>query len=181
MADWLAEPYHMICASSEAESKKYHMYVGKSGRRWLVADVRNAGEYIYVEGGPNSRGFAGRTLRFELVDGGFVELQGPWCTEPEGLFKDTGIDVRDKFLTFCVIAKRRRYIDKGTRLVMVDILYKDDEPQLGPYGRPEIKALAKKFATELGHSVQYHYSTLGGGSTGPVDPEGMGYVEPPGE
>lgn len=176
MTDWLAKPYYMICASAEAESKKYHMYVGKSGRRWLVADVPNAGEHVYVEGGPNSRGFAGREISFELVDGTILVLKGPWKTT-EGLFKDTGIDVSDKFSTFCVIAKSRRYVNG--RLVMVDVLYKDDEPKLGFYGRPEIREMAKRFATELGHSVQYHYDTRGGGCTAPVDPEGMGYTPLP--
>lgn len=167
--------YQQFCGSAEAEARKYRLHIGKSGRKWLVGDVPNSAEAIYVEGGPNSRGFAGRELTFPLVGGGEVKLKGPWHTNCDALLADTGIDVRDKTLSFCVIAKRRvqETIPPSniySKTVLLDILYMDKEPVLGPYSRPEIQVMAKAMAVKLGHSIYLHKETHGGGGCGPVDP-----------
>jgi len=44
----------MICASADAEDRRYHKHVGKSGKIWLVADQEDCAGNVYVEGGPNS-------------------------------------------------------------------------------------------------------------------------------
>lgn len=173
--DWMAPPYSMFSASGEVAENLHRMYVGKSGKRWIVADRKNAGEYVYVEGGPNSDGFGGRTIKFDLTDGTSVSLKGPWHSNPEALFADTGVDVRDQFYTYCVIAKDRAY--PNNRLVMVDVLYRDYDLVLGTFDRPDVDAMAKMFANELGHSVQVHKITHGGSSTAPVNPDGKGFIK----
>lgn len=179
--------YRMFSGSAEAAKHKYHKYVGKSGRIWLVADIPNAGENVYVEGGPNSDGFGGSELKFELQGSDeIVTLKGPWHSNSEALFEDTGVDVRDRFYTFCVIAKwRDTEIDPINRhyprTVMNGVLYRDEQPVLGSFDRPEIKKLAKDFANSLQHSVYVYKETRGGSSNVPVDPDGKGFILAPRE
>ena len=103
MTDFTPQRQPMICGSAVAEQNVYWLHVGKNGHRWLVADRPDCGSYVYVEGGPDSDGFGGRTLRFELVTGEVLELKGPWHSNSEALFAATGVDVRDKHLTFGVV------------------------------------------------------------------------------
>lgn len=168
MADFTTRGYSMICASSEAERHEYYKFVGKSGRIWLVAEVSYAGEHVYVSGDENSQGFGGRTLRFNLVNGEGLDLKGPWHSNPEALFQDTGVDVRGRHRTFCVIAKYREF--NGDKCTFKDVLYQDREPVLGYFDRPDVKKLAKNFAIELGHSVYVYKETKGGSSNFSVDP-----------
>ena len=105
--DFVVGRQPIICGSAEAESRKYYKYVGKSGKIWLVADQEDAAANIYAEGGPNSDGFGGRTLTFQLVNGSEIKLKGPWHTNAQALFEETGIDVRDRHYTFVVISRRR--------------------------------------------------------------------------
>jgi len=115
--NWIDEPYRMQSGRYEAEIRKYKKLIGKSGRIWLVAIQDNPADNIYVSaasaenqpGYKGFRGFAGRTLTFELEDGDILELQGPWATNSDALFKDTGYDIRDKYLTFGVIGLSRKY------------------------------------------------------------------------
>lgn len=172
--DFIIQRQPMICGSAEAESRKYHKYLGKNGRTYLVADQPDAGANIYVEGGPNSDGFGGRTLTFPLVDGGEVKLKGPWHTNSGDLFANTGVDVRDRHYTFVVIS-RRRESGKNYESIMVDVLYKDDEPQLGSFHRGDL--LARQWAKETGAPVFLYSQSSGGSSCGQVKPDQVFYWE----
>jgi hypothetical protein len=167
--DYIEEPYRMICGSHEAEVRKYKMYVGKSGRRWLVAIQPNEADNIYVEGGPNSDGFAGRTLDFTLENGEVVSLKGPWHTNSGSLFADTGVDIRDKNLTFVVIGLDRTYTDKGYRTIIKDVIYKDEKPTIGEYYRGT--KLAMSLAKKLNKPVMCYSKSAEGSSSGFVYPD----------
>ena len=159
----------MICSSAEAESRKYFLYKSKKGRKWLVADQPNAGDNVYVEGGPNSEGFAGRTLTFPLVNGEEVSLQGPWHTTSNGLFAATGVDVRDKCLTFGVISHERK-CNSAYETEMIDVIYQDEKPIIGTFDR--VREIAQKIANKLGKAVFCYSESKGGSSCGQVKPEG---------
>jgi hypothetical protein len=168
--DYIEEPYRMICGSYEAEIRKYKMYMGKSGRRWLVAIQPNEADDIYVEGGPNSNGFAGRTLNFTLEGGEVVSLKGPWHSSSGSLFGDTGVDIRDKHLTFTVIGLDRTHTeDRSYRTIIKDIIYQDKEPVIGEYYRGT--KIAMKLAKELNKPVMCYSKSTGGGSSGLVYPD----------
>lgn len=188
--------YQQISASGEVAARKFHMVKGKSGMRWLYSAVdQDVASFVYVEGGPGSRGFGSRDIRFELVEGGAVLLTGPWHSNADAMFRDTGIDVRDKMFSFCVIAKRRgriKFIGETafgpreiTRDTLEDVLYMDKAPVLATFERPEIKEMAEWFADMLGHSVYLYKETRGGSSNGSVDPVNLvtgqrhPYVAPP--
>jgi hypothetical protein len=174
VSDYVIGRQPMRCGSREAEIRKYHKYVGKSGKVWLVADQPNAAANVYVEGGPNSDGFAGRTLTFPLVDGSEIKLKGPWHANSESLFADTGIDVRDCHYTFVVISRRR---ESGPHLetICVDVLYRDDEPQLGSFHRGDV--LARQWAQWIGAPVHLYSGSEGGASSGFVKPDQTFYWE----
>lgn len=164
MADYKIEPSQMVSASGEASKYKYRLYHSGSGKQWLVADIPNAGDEVYMEGGPNSQGFGGATLAFELLGGGEIKLKGPWHSSSHALWEAIGIDVRDKHLTFVVISRGRRY--ENGQAILTDVIYKDEEPVIGSFDR------GKELARRLGHYIRrnlYLYSKSSGGSScGPI-------------
>lgn len=164
----------MICGSAEAESRKYHKYIGKSGKIWLVADQEDAAANVYVEGGPNSDGFAGRTLTFPLVEGGEIKLKGPWHANSDSLLADTGVDVRNKHRTFVVISRDRKCGERYES-IMVDVLYKDEDWQIGSFHRGDL--LAREWAREIGAPVFLYSQSAGGSSNGQVKPDAVFYWE----
>lgn len=172
--DYVIQRQPMVCGSSEAESRRYYRYLGKNGRTYLVADQPDAGANVYVEGGPNSDGFGGRTLTFPLVDGGEVKLKGPWHTNSGDLYQQTGVDVRDKHYTFVVVS-RRRESGKNYESVCVDVLYKDAEPQLGSFHRGDL--IAREWARKLDQKVHLYSASKGGSSSGFVEPDQVFYWE----
>lgn len=150
----------MICASAEAESHQYEVAVGKDGRRWLH---NGTGDNIYHEGEPGSQGFGGRTLTFELKDGTKLELKGPWHSNSDALFADTGVDLRAMHKTFTVVARGREYPkghgwDAGP--TMIDVVWRDEEPTYGTFNRGEEKA--QELADQLGEKLFYYTRTSGG-------------------
>ncbi len=163
-------PYSMICGSAEAEKHRYHIHVDKSGKRWLVADQPDCASNVYVEGGPNSNGFGGRELSFTLVDGSILKLKGPWHTNADSLFQATGVDVRDKYLTYGVVAEKREYRKKdgGMRATLISILHQDAKPVIGKFNR--IQQIALGIAKKLNQTVQYYSESAGGSSCGPISP-----------
>jgi hypothetical protein len=167
--DYIEEPYRMICGSYEAEIRKYKMYIGKSGKRRLVAIQPNEADDIYVEGGPNSDGFAGRTLNFILESAEVVSLKGPWHTRADSLFQDTEIDLREKYLTFVVIGLDRGCTDVGYRTIIKDVIYKDEKPTIGEYYRGT--KIAMKLAKELNKPVMCYSKSTGGSYSGLVYPD----------
>ena len=158
----------MISSQADLQGRKYHLFTGKSGRRWLVADQKAAAENVYVEGKKGSDGFGGATLTFELVTGGELKLTGPWKVGADGLFEDTGHDVRDTHYTRGIIALRKEYQKWGSPALFYDVLHYDEEPVFGSYDR--IKNMAKAFANELGVKVFTAMIAKGGGSSGWEEP-----------
>lgn len=172
--DYVVQRQPMRSGQGEAQSRRYHKHIGKGGRIWLVADQPNAAANLYVEGGPNSDGFGGATLTFPLVDGTEIKLKGPWRSNSQHLFVETGIDVRHKHYTFVVIS-RRRESGEHYESIMADVLYKDDEPQLGPHHRGDV--LAREWAQKLGAPVFLYSASESGSSCGMVKPDATFYWE----
>jgi hypothetical protein len=160
---FIEDYYKMHSRSAEAEAKKYRIALGKSSEIWLY----NTGDNVYTQGGPNSDGFGGRSLKFTLSNGyDFIELKGPWHANSDALFKATGIDIRNQHLTIGVIGKSRSW--NNGRCVIEDILYFDKEPKFGCYDR--VRKLAEDMASSMNETIYYHMSSISGASNGPVNP-----------
>jgi hypothetical protein len=161
------QKYLQVSGLSEQAARRYR-YVKGQRNDWCYADVPNAGDLVYCNGGPGSRGFAGRTLKFGLVDGGSVEFQGPWHSNPNALYKDTGVDLRDKHATWCCIGRARPSdgID--------GIVWMDSEVQIGPFNRPEVEERARLLAIEHDCVMFFHKETSGGSSNHGVFPTADG-------
>lgn len=157
--------YRMKCASAEAENRKYKMIIGKSNLKWLVAIQENEADNIYVEGEPNCYGFGGRDLTFELEDSSEITLRGPWHSNADSLYSDTGYDIRDKYLTQGICSLD---IDYSTELYK-DVLHYDKNPVVGEYNR--VNKIAQEFANKLNKTVYYCMRTSGGSERAQVDPK----------
>jgi len=147
----------MLCGSAEAESRRYHLYNGV----WLVADQENAADNIYLAG--NGRGFGGRKITFTLVSGDKITFQGPWLSNANHLFLETGIDVRDKYKTLGAIAKD---LDGDA---LEDIVYLDMQPMIGSFDR--IQESAQLLANQLKIKLYYHVESSIGSRTSWVNHE----------
>lgn len=151
----------------------FYRYIGKSGKVWIVGDCDDAASHIYVQadtrenvpGYNGFRGFGGSTLRFRLVDNGIVELQGPWHSNSDALYQDTGVDLRHTYVQFVCIAKTREYI--GNKCIFRDVLYK--EISTGDYYDGTRRAM--QLSKELDIPLVIYHETRGGSSNGYVYPD----------
>lgn len=167
--DFKIENKGMISGRGDAEKRKYIPIVSDEGNLWLVADQPNMGDNVYFcSFSPKSQGFGGATLHFDLVDGGSIELQGPWHGNTDSLLHDTGIDIRDTHLTFVVVSKDRKH--EGWQCTMTDVLYMDDEPKVGLFDRGT--TIAQEIANRFGSPVMCYRESQGGSSNGAVYPDG---------
>ena len=169
--DYIIEGQPMRCGSYEAEQRRYKKVIGKYGHIYLYAIQDNPADNIYVSSGKNSDGFGGRTLSFTLEDGTTEELRGPWHTNSDDLFTHTGIDLREKHLTFVIISKDRKSIQTewGYITKMVDVSYKDEKPTIGKFERGKI--IAQKLANKLKQTIYCYIQSQGGSSNSPIDPK----------
>lgn len=129
---FVIERQPMICGQAVAQEGNYKMAVDERGCVWLYdLTAKSPAGAIYVHDPNNvkSDGFGGATLTFKVGKCGKYEAKGPWHTNSEDMFQATGIDLRDKSLTFVVVARRRTY--EGHATVLEDLLYADAEPMLG--------------------------------------------------
>ena len=162
----------MFSASSDATERDrvYKLLTGKSGKRWVVAVQPNAEENIYVDGGPGSRGMAGRTLSFKLEDGSTVDFIGPWKTEGASLFEDTGFDVRGQTYVRGIVALKRKNAEKYYQPdEYSEILHYDAEPVLRDPA--DYRKLAQEHADRLGVNVFFAEVTKGCGCAGCQQPK----------
>jgi len=172
--DYIIDRQPMLCGHSEAEERRYKKVIGKSGRIWLYAIQDNPADNIYVSGGKNSDGFGGRTLSFTLEDGTIEELKAPWHTNSDDLYSNTGVDLRDKHLTFVVVGKGRKtyrtrqgWVDK-----IIEVLYQDEKPTIGEFDRGE--KLAQPIANKLKQTIYCYSQSQGGSSNSPIEPKEEG-------
>jgi len=170
----------MFSGAADAQSRKYHKAMGKSGAVWLYADQPNAGDNIYSHKhdpqwrtrSPSFSGFGGATLKFPLVDGTVYEARAPWHSNAVAMLADTGIDLRQTHLTFVAIGKGVKRVPRSMHGIVTDVLYKDDKPSIGYFKRGDY--LAAKLAKEHNCEVFVFVQSQGGSSSGfrnPNDPD----------
>jgi small nuclear ribonucleoprotein (snRNP)-like protein len=172
MGDFTISRGGMKSGISAARSHKYRKIETKRNV-WYITDEPCAGDSIYVSiknEDPKAyfKGFGGATLKFEMIDGTIDEVKGPWHSNSDALFQDTGVDLRESHITYGVIAMGREYDDK-MNLVMKDVIYQDDDWTCGSFDR--VKAIAQGMADTLGKPVFAYSESHGGSSCGAVEPK----------
>ena len=170
MKTFTAPTYSMLSGRDIAEAAVYRRIDGKSGQVWLIAKQPNEADGVYVHNpkAKNSDGFGGATLEFKLEDGSIYRAKGPWKTGPDGLFVDTGYDIREKHATVVVIGRARSYDYSRDKYygqcVIGDVLYEETEPVIGKFDR------VKDIAATLGPGkYAYWMETHGMTSNGFVE------------
>ena len=148
----------------------FKKYVGDSDRIWLIPTGRFPADNIHTFSPfAQSKGYCGNSVTFNLDDGSILTLEGPWHSNPEELFFDTGIDIRGKHSTQVYLSTR---VDFNPDLH--NSLYYEEEPHEGFFNRGEL--LAQEFANELNKPIFYITKTAGGSHSGSVQPK-LGYKE----
>lgn len=169
----LEDHYRMISAIGEQQQITLWDYTtDKKGTYWLwPVEHKEQGSMVHcgdIRAGQRSEGYGGRVMNFPTKDG-VIKIQGPWHSNSDALFEATGIDLRDKHLTWGLIALKRE--SERNSYVFKDVLHLD--PDGGVLGRFErIDELAQKFANSLDKPVAYYMRSHGGSSCGYKYPDG---------
>ena len=163
----------MVSGQGEAIKNEYDVYRGKDGKLWLVPfNVKNQGDYIYVQGNKGSDGFGGAAIDFPIRHGDTLTLRGAWKTAAGKLLIETGIDVTDKHHSIVVIGRRLIYPPKSyMRTIIKDVLYQDSGWTLGPFGYDRMLELGQKLADQYGEKLVGYSRTMGGAQGKSFTPE----------
>jgi hypothetical protein len=172
-------PYHMTSGAGEAAKFVYRKVVGKRGVWLYPTNSDTPGEQVHFHDPTDTKsdGYGGSTLTFTLEDGSTYAAKGPWHSNTDALYDDTGVDIRNTFRTFGCVAKKRISLPlrpgvsrNSSHWRFEGVLYADTAPQIGDFNR--IHDLAKEWAGKLGHPVAYYQESNGGSSCGWECPPG---------
>lgn len=152
----------------------YRVVNGHSGNTWLVPTYCAwPGEYIHVDQhDPHSQGYGGGILDFPLEDGTVYSVKGPWHSNSEALYEDTGVDLRDTHRTYGCVALEVRYDQTGNG-IFTKLIHVDREPVVGSYDR--INDIAQMEANRRNHPIAMCLISSGGGQMGWEYPAGTTY------
>lgn len=164
---WTSQPLQMRSARGMISEKTWIKHIGKSGRIWLQPYGETENSMIIADGWPGSQGFGGGKHKFTLHTGEVIELEGPWSSNHDAFFEETGIDLRNRHRTWGCIGRHREYYPSKyeARPVICDLLYWDPpEGVVGSFNR--IREIAKQLAYERDELVFAFSGSLGGSSCG---------------
>jgi len=135
--------------------------------KWYLIPVNipNRADYIYTRKKDigKSFGFGGDVLIFKLNDGRLFSLQGPWHTNSNSLFHDTGISVGDEYFTWGYIYEQKEPARvKGSLYTMINVIYQDNSWILDRFDR--IENHTKKLVQHFKKSLYYSSFSRGGSS-----------------
>lgn len=151
----------IICGQAEASSKVYRKVEGKRDTWYIpLNDWPTEGIQIDTHN-PKSDGYGGATLSFTLEDGTIDKVKGPWHSNSDSLFEDTGIDIRNTHRSRVVL-----FLSRGRDLdTYNDVVYFEESPVIGAFDRYE--EVCAKFQEE-NPGVQFYYLSIthGGSSSG---------------
>ncbi len=185
--DFLSEADGRMFWGGPKDGRKFAKYIGKSGKTWIVGIGDDCASEIYVSADEAKKnrpvyvrvrscrpcgfqGFDGAELEFTLEAGDTIVLKGPWHSNSEDLYADTGFDVRNKHLTKGVIAENREYVPGSYRsYIFRNVLYRDEKPVSGEFCR--VTKLATEMAKKLNKPLVCYSETSGGYSNVLIYPD----------
>ena len=128
-----------------------------SQRIWLWSDV----DHIYC-GYPydtKSQGFGGAIIPFRLLNGKEIVLFGPWHTGANDLWRATGVDLRNQYMTRGMCAYARTY-DSRDGYIYREVFHFEDVARCGSYNR--IRDIASAVAHKVEKMVFFYAESHGG-------------------
>lgn len=152
----------------------YRVIQGQSSNTWLIpTNCAWPGEDVHVDQhDPHSQGYGGGTITFPLEDGTTYNVKGPWHSNSESLYNDTGVDIRATYRTYGCVALNLRYDNRGTG-IFENLIYVEREPTIGSFDR--ITDIAQAEADKRGHPIAACSISRGGGHMGWEYPTGTTY------
>lgn len=164
-------PQPMTSSQGEAAGRSgYRLATGNDGWIWLYApNDADPGNTIYAHNpaDANSQGMGGAWIEFKTGVAGIYRVKGPWKANSSRLFDDTGVDLRDKRLSFVVLSLDAD-LSRYPRVICRDVIHVDSAPMMGTFDRG--KLLAQRYADEYSIAIHCAVRTAGGGSYGYVKP-----------
>ena len=148
----------IIFAEEEAREQICQTKISKydQNKTWVWSDA----EHIYC-GYPyatGSLGFGGRRITFKTIEGEVI-LYGPWHTSAEDLYQETGVDLRNQYMTRGMCAHRREYsIQDG--YIYYNVFHYEEESFMGSYNR--IRDIAHEVAHMAKRMVFFYMESNGG-------------------
>lgn len=118
---------------------------------WYIGKTQNSGDWIFFSSDPFQYGETKPSPIKITTEGGVEEVSSLWRSSSEELFLDTGMDLRDKHLTFGVVSEIREIGDLDIK--MEEILHADESPVLGTIDR--IDSIAQDLANGSGKTLFY--------------------------
>ena len=128
-----------------------------SQRIWLWSDV----DHIYC-GYPydtKSQGFGGAIIPFRLLNGKEIVLFGPWHTGANDLWRATGVDLRNQYMTRGMCAYARTY-DSRDGYIYREVFHFEEVARAGSYNR--IRDIARAVADKVERMVFFYAESHGG-------------------
>ena len=128
-----------------------------SQRIWLWSDV----DHIYC-GYPystGSQGFGGAKIPFNILGGQTVTLHGPWHTSANDLWRATGVDLRNQYMTRGMCSYARTY-DSRDGYIYRDVFHFEETARCGSYNR--IRDIARAVADKVERMVFFYAESHGG-------------------
>lgn len=149
----------------------YRVIQGRSGNTWIVPTYTDhPAEGIHVDQhDPHSQGYGGSILTFPLEDGTTYSVRGPWHSNSEALYEDTGVDLRHTHRTYGCVALNLRYDNRGIG-IFEGLIHVDREPTIGSFDR--ITDIAQAEADRHNHPIAACSISHGGGHMGWEYPTG---------
>jgi hypothetical protein len=92
---------HILVTRPEYQKTLFNKVVGKNGKTYYY----NATS-VWVDG--DGKGMGGRTVTYEMLEGGEEVLKGPWQTNVEDLKQQTGVDLTENFFSFGLVFASRQ-------------------------------------------------------------------------
>ena len=149
----------MISAQGEAIEQLCQMAFDNddSQRIWLWSDV----DHIYC-GYPyntGSNGFGGAKIPFNILGGQTITLHGPWHVSANDLWKATGVDLRNQYMTRGMCSYGRT-CDSRDGYIYKNVFHIDQELKGGSYDR--IRNIARAVAKKTERMVFFYMESHGG-------------------
>jgi len=147
----------IISAQGEALEQICQTAVDKDGGTWVWSDV----DHIYC-GYPyptGSEGFGGVAIPFRLFSGKEIVLFGPWHTSANDLWKATGVDLRNQYMTRGMCSYARTY-DSRDGYIYRDVFHFEEVARCGSYNR--IRDIASAVAHKVEKMVFFYAESHGG-------------------